>query len=196
MGTTRPVVRARRSLAGEGLQVLVYAPDQPDLFARICGYFDRAAFSILDARVHTAHNSYALDTFQVVAPAMQEQYRELMHMVENDLVAALMEGGPLREPSPRRLSRRVKSFPFAPRVTLRPDDKAQHWLLSISATDRAGLLYTVARILAQHHLSVQLAKVSTLGERVEDSFLIEGAELQNNQRQLLIETELLQALAV
>ena len=196
VGTTRPVVRARRSLAGEGLQVLVYAPDQPDLFARICGYFDRAAFSILDARVHTAHNSYALDTFQVVAPAMQEQYRELMHMVENDLVAALMEGGPLREPSPRRLSRRVKSFPFAPRVTLRPDDKAQHWLLSISATDRAGLLYTVARILAQHHLSVQLAKVSTLGERVEDSFLIEGAELQNNQRQLLIETELLQALAV
>ena len=78
----------------------------------------------------------------------------------------------------------------------RPDEKAQHWLLSISATDRAGLLYTVARILAQHHLSVQLAKVSTLGERVEDSFLIEGAELQNNQRQLLIETELLQALAV
>ncbi len=54
----------------------------------------------------------------------------------------------------------------------------------------------MARILAQHHLSVQLAKVSTLGERVEDSFLIEGAELQNNQRQLLIETELLQALAV
>jgi [protein-PII] uridylyltransferase len=94
------------------------------------------------------------------------------------------------------VSRRVKSFPFAPRVTLQPDDKAQHWLLSISATDRAGLLYTVARILAQHHLSVQLAKVSTLGERVEDSFLIEGAELQNNQRQLLIETELLQALAV
>ncbi|MCY0656365.1 hypothetical protein, partial [Klebsiella pneumoniae] len=83
-----------------------------------------------------AHNSYALDTFQVVAPAMQEQYRELMHMVENDLVAALMQGGPLREPSPRRLSRRVKSFPFAPRVTLQPDEKAQHWLLSISATDR------------------------------------------------------------
>ncbi|MEG1736592.1 MAG: HD domain-containing protein, partial [Comamonas sp.] len=49
VGSDKPVVRARRSLAGEGLQVLVYAPDQADLFARICGYFDRAGFSILDA---------------------------------------------------------------------------------------------------------------------------------------------------
>ncbi|MGL6203491.1 MAG: [protein-PII] uridylyltransferase, partial [Giesbergeria sp.] len=70
VGTQQPVVRARQSLAGDGLQVLVYAPDQSDLFARICGYFDRAGFSILDARVHTAHNGYALDTFQVVSATL------------------------------------------------------------------------------------------------------------------------------
>ena len=46
--------------------MLVYAPDQPDLFARICGYFDRAGFSILDAKIHTTQHGYALDTFQVV----------------------------------------------------------------------------------------------------------------------------------
>ncbi|KWT67687.1 [Protein-PII] uridylyltransferase [Comamonas testosteroni] len=195
VGQGKPVVRARRSLAGEGLQVLVYAPDQPDLFARICSYFDRAGFSILDARVHTANNDYALDTFQVVAPTMQEQYRELMHMVESDLTQTLLQGGPLPTPSQRRLSRRVKSFPFAPRVILRPDEKAQHWLLSISASDRAGLLYIIARILAQHHISVHLAKISTLGERVEDTFLIEGPELQDNNSQLRMETELLKALA-
>ncbi|MDN5540017.1 [protein-PII] uridylyltransferase, partial [Comamonas sp.] len=195
VGQGKPVVRARRSLAGEGLQVLVYAPDQPDLFARICSYFARAGFSILDARVHTANNDYALDTFQVVAPTMQEQYRELMHMVESDLTQTLLQGGPLPTPSQRRLSRRVKSFPFAPRVILRPDEKAQHWLLSISASDRAGLLYIIARILAQHHISVHLAKISTLGERVEDTFLIEGPELQDNNSQLRMETELLKALA-
>lgn len=195
VGVGKPVVRARRSLAGEGLQVLVYAPDQADLFARICGYLDRAGFSILDARVHTARNGYALDTFQVIAPTMQEQYRELMHMVENDLTQTLIQGGALPTPSHRRLSRRVKSFPFAPRVLLHPDEKAQQWLLSISASDRAGLLYTIARILAQHHINVHLAKISTLGERVEDTFLIEGSELQDNASQLRIETELLKALA-
>ncbi|MBV7429875.1 [protein-PII] uridylyltransferase [Acidovorax sp. sif1233] len=195
VGTARPVVRARQSLAGDGLQVMVYAADQADLFARICGYFDRAGFSILDARVHTANNGYALDTFQVVASSQAGHYRELTHMVESDLVRVIEAGGPLPEPTRRRVSRRVKSFPVAPRVTLRPDEKAQRWLLAISASDRAGLLYLVARILAQHHLSVQLAKVSTLGERVEDTFLVQGPELQNNARQIEIETELLRELA-
>ena len=198
VGTAKPVVRARQSLAGDGLQVMVYAADQADLFARICGYFDRVGFSILDARVHTANIGYALDTFQVVASSASEQpghYRELTHMVESDLMRVIEEGGPLPEPTRKRVSRRVKSFPVAPRVTLRPDEKAQRWLLAISARDRAGLLYLVARILAQHHLSVQLAKVSTLGERVEDTFLIQGPELQNNARQIQIETELLQELS-
>jgi [protein-PII] uridylyltransferase len=142
--------------------------------------------------VHTANNQYALDSFQVVASSQAGHYRELTHMVESDLVRTIEAGGPLPEPARKRVSRRVKSFPIAPRVTLQPDEKAQRWLLGISASDRAGLLYLV---LAQHHLSVQLAKVSTLGERVEDTFLLQGSELQNNARQIQIETELLQALS-
>jgi len=195
VGSARAIVRARLSLAGEGLEVLVYAPDQADLFARICGYFDRAGFSILDARVHTARNGHALDTFQVVASNQPGAYRELIHLVENDLQRAIEAEGPLPEPARRRVSRRVRSFPIAPRVTLRPDEKAQRWLISISASDRAGLLYMVARVLSRHGLSVQLAKVSTLGERVEDIFLVHGPELQSNVQQIRIETELLQALA-
>ncbi|MFP8777973.1 [protein-PII] uridylyltransferase [Hydrogenophaga sp. RWCD_12] len=188
------IVRARLSPEGEGLQVLVYAPDQSDLFARICGYFDNAGFSILDARIHTTLTRHALDTFQVVAPTLSDHYRELTAMVENDLAATIDERGPLPPPSKGRLSRRVKSFPITPRVDLRPDEKAQRWLLSVSASDRAGLLYCISRVLARHELSVQLAKVTTLGERVEDTFLISGPELQVNKRQIQIETELLETL--
>ena len=195
VGAIRPIVRARQSLAGDGLQVMVYAADQTELFARICGYFDRAGFSILDVRVHTANNGYALDTFQVVASSQPGHYRELAHMVESDLMRVIETGGPLPEPASRRVSRRVKSFPMAPRVTLRPDEKAQRWLLGISASDRAGLLYLVARVLARHQLNVQLAKVSTLGERVEDTFLLQGPELQSTAQQIQIETELLHALS-
>ena len=54
VGTEQVVVRARLSNLGEGLQVVVYTQDRPDLFARICGYFDQAGFSILDAKIHTA----------------------------------------------------------------------------------------------------------------------------------------------
>ena len=195
VGAGKPVVRARRSPVGEGLQVLVYTRDQPDLFARICGYFDHGGFSILDARVHTARNGYAIDTFQVVTSNMPEQYRELIVMVENGLALAIAETGPLRPPRKGRVSRRVKSFPITPRVTLRPDEKAQRWLLNITASDRVGLLYSVARVLARHHINLQLAKVATLGERVDDTFLIDGAQLQHNRAQIEVETELLQALA-
>ncbi len=187
-------VRARTSLAGEGMQVLVYAPDQADLFARICGYFDQTGFSILDAKVHTALNGYAIDSFQVIATHQDGQYREWLNMVESGLTQAIMDPQPLPPPSKGRVSRRVKSFPITPRVSLQPDEGAQKWLLSISASDQLGLLYRVAKVLAQHRVSVQLAKVSTLGERVEDSFLISGAALQHNKTQLDIETELLQAL--
>jgi [protein-PII] uridylyltransferase len=195
VGTPQPIVRARRSPVGEGLQVLVYTADQPDLFARICGYFDHGDFSILDARIHTARNGYALDTFQVVTTGLQDHYREMTAMVEAELARAIAEGGPLPEPSRGRLSRRVKSFPVTPRVSLKPDEKAQRWLLSISASDQAGLLYKVARVLARHRINLQLAKVNTLGERVDDIFLVDGPELQNNRAQIAIETELLGVLA-
>jgi [protein-PII] uridylyltransferase len=192
------VVRARLSPVGEGMQVLVYTPDQPDLFARICGFFDQNGFSILDAKVHTANNGYALDTFQVVTP-LEDHYREMMSMVESELARTLTPvNGVLSElpaPGRARQSRRVKSFPFQPRVDLRPDEKAQRWILSVSASDRVGLLYSIARVLAHHKVNLQLAKISTLGERVEDTFLIDGPELQHNKKQIEIETELLEALA-
>jgi len=188
------IVRARISPLGEGLQVLVYTEDQTDLFARICGYFDQAGFSILDAKIHTAKNGYALDTFQVVTSLLPEHYRELMTMVESGLSLTINQKGTLPPPTKGRVSRRVKNFPIAPRITLHPDEKAQSWLLAISASDKIGLLYSVATVLAKHSISLKLAKISTLGERVEDTFLIEGSALQHNREQIEIETELLQVL--
>ena len=197
--TKRPVVNARPSSIGEGLQVLVYAPDRPDLFARICGYFDGAGFNILDAKVHTTRSGYALDTFQVIHPQHDEpdggHYRDLILLVETQLAIALDATGALPEPGRGRMSRRVKSFPITPRVTLRPDERAQRWLLGVSASDRSGLLYAIARVLARHQINLQLAKITTLGERVEDTFLIDGSALQMNRKQIQIESELLDAIA-
>ncbi len=194
-GAVHPkLVRARISPSGDGLQVLVYAPDEADLFARICGYFDESGFSILDAKVHTTRDGHALDTFQVITHSLSEHYRELLAMVESELLRTIEDCPPLPQPSKGRLSRRVKSFPVIPRVELKPDEKGQRWLLSVSASDRIGLLYAISRVLAKHQISLQLAKVTTLGERVEDMFLISGAALSYNRQQIEIETELLEVL--
>ena len=196
-------VSARASPVGEGLQVLVYAPDIPDLFARICGYFDNAGFSILDAKIHTTRAGYALDTFQVVATQnmwadhstgeSELKYRDLISLVETQATIALASDGPLPVPRSGRVSRRVRSFPVTPRVSLVPDERGQRWLLAVSASDRSGLLYAIARVLAHNRINLQLAKITTLGERVEDTFLVDGPELQRPKGQLRIETELLDA---
>jgi len=199
LDTAVPVVRARPSSVGDGLQVLVYSPDCPDLFARICGYFDSAGFSIQDAKIHTTRAGYALDTFQVISTRFASDdpaaYRDLISLVETQAVQALSSRGPLPEPGRGRVSRRVRSFPVTPRVTLNPDERAQRWLLSVSTSDRSGLLYAIARVLARHQINLHLAKVSTLGERVEDTFLVDGAALQHARTQLQVETELLDAVA-
>lgn len=188
------IVRARVSPVGEGLQVMVYTPDVQDLFARICGYFDQHSFSIVDAKIHTTQIGYALDTFQVITTMLPEHYRELITMVETELERVLITAGPLPVPTKGRVSRRVRSFPMAPRIEFVPDERAQRWLLHLSASDRVGLLYRVALILSAHGINLQLAKVSTLGERVEDTFLIQGDQLHNTKIQMTIETQLREAL--
>ncbi|MCX7220887.1 MAG: ACT domain-containing protein, partial [Burkholderiales bacterium] len=99
-------------------------------------------------------------------------------------------------PNRGRLSRLSRTFPLTPIVDLRPDEKGQFYLLSISANDRNGLLYAIANVLTKYKINLHTAKIMTLGERVEDVFLIDGAALQHARTQIQLETELLDTLRI
>ncbi|MBC3885005.1 [protein-PII] uridylyltransferase [Undibacterium griseum] len=191
-----PVVKCRLAPIGEGLQVTVYVKDQPDLFARICNYFDGKNFGILDAKIYTTKNGYALDTFMVTEPTFAHQYRDIINLIEHELSEVLAQQTPLSPPNCGRLSRMSRSFPIVPTVDLRPDERGQYYLLSISANDRNGLLYAIATVLTKYKINLHTAKVMTLGERVEDVFIVDGAALQGARTQIQFETELLEALRV
>lgn len=191
-----PVVKCRLSAIGEGLQVTVYVKDQADLFARICSYFDRKNFSILDAKIHTTGHGYALDTFLVTEPSFANHYRDIISLIEHELIAVLTDEAALPPPSRGRLSRLSRSFPATPTVDLRPDERGQYYLLSISANDRNGLLYSIASVLAKYRVHLHTAKIMTLGERVEDVFLVDGPTLNNPRSQIQLETDLLDALRI
>ncbi len=193
---TTPVVLARDNPIGEGLQVMVYIPDQPDLFARLCGYFAKLGYSIYDAKIHTTQHGYALDSFVLFDPLDQLPYRDMIALIEHDLVELLKNPPPLEEPVRGRLSRHVKNFPVQPQIEIRADERGNRYLMSITASDRPGLLFAVARTLAQHGIAVQTAKIATLGERVEDSFLITGDELSKTSTLVRLEQELLDVLTV
>jgi [protein-PII] uridylyltransferase len=197
VNTDAPIVRARPSPIGEGLQVLVYSKDRPDLFANICSYFNRQGLSVQQALIHTTRHGYALDDFLVSDPNSPDtHHRDIANLVEQQLAEQLQAGGGLPDAAKGRLPRLSRIFPITPRVDLRPDERGQYYILSLSANDRAGLLYSIARVLAVHRIGVRSARIDTLGGRVEDVFLIEGRGLSDSRSQIKLETELLDALAV
>ena len=192
---TEPVVKARPSKAGEGLQLAVYMPDQPNLFARICGFFGKLQFSIVDARIYTTRHQFALDTFTVLDPENKPaSYRDLTNYVEYELRKRLTGEVPPDPVVPGRISRRLKAFPITPEIQIFPDDKGSQFILELVAGDRPGLLASIAEILARHNINVQNARINTLGERAEDVFLISGPRLHDDSAGVRLEAALLQAL--
>ena len=189
------IVRARLAPIGEGAEVLVYAADEPGLFARICGFFAAMQYTVLEARVHTTRDGRALDSFLVMDEANRAiAYRDVLSYIEYELAAALTAKRPLDALGGIRLSRQLKSFPIEPEIVLAPSDNDADHVLSFIAGDRPGLLYDVARILAQSKVDVSSAKINTLGGRAEDVFVLKGETLIEPGARLALEQALLGAL--
>ncbi|MBZ0105517.1 MAG: [protein-PII] uridylyltransferase [Sulfuricella denitrificans] len=190
-----PFVRARLAPSGEGLQVMIYTPDREDLFARICGFFERVGFNIVEAKIHTTRSGDALDSFVVLDEEQRAtHYRDLLNYIEYELTQQLHQARPLEAPSRGRVSRHLKHFPISPQVSIRPDEKGLYQVLSLVAGDRPGLLYSIARVFLAHGVHLHTAKINTLGERAEDTFLISGKVLDKSKAVLQFETELLKQL--
>ncbi|TCV90173.1 [protein-PII] uridylyltransferase [Sulfurirhabdus autotrophica] len=193
--TDTPIVRSRISPVGEGLQVLIYSRDHDDLFARICGFFERTDYNIVEAKIHTTTHGYALDSFLVLDEANRSpHYRDLISYVEFELTERLTSSNPVEEPLRGRLSRHLKHFPIAPQVRIQADDKGAYHVLSITAGDQSGLLSRIAQIFVKHEIHLHTAKINTLGGRAEDIFLITGDSLQHTKSTLQLETDLVKAL--
>lgn len=190
----KPVVRARPNPESEGIQVLAYAPDKPDLFLHLCGYFASIGYSIMDAKIHTTKHGYALDSFNLFDSSHRGMDRETCSIIEHDLLEILQGKTQPGTPPMGRISRQVRSFPITPVVLLEPDESGQQYVLSIRAADRTGLLYAIAETLTRHGASLHTARISTLGERVEDTFLISGRGLSQSRDRLLLENDLLEQL--
>ena len=193
--TQEPVVKARLSPAGEGLQVMIYVPDQKELFARICSFFEHISYDIFEAKIYTTRRGYALDSFQVQDPDNRRpQYRDVIGLIEHDLAERLQQKTPLPPLTKPRLSRQLRHFPISPEVNIQPDERGTSWVLSIIAGDRPGLLSRIARVLTVYDINLQTAKINTLGARAEDVFLITGAALKDAKTVVRLESDIVEQL--
>lgn len=199
VGTEETVVKARPTDGAEGIQVLVYTKDVADLFARICGYFARRLISIQDARIHTTRGGYALDSFVVLPTETNEDLRTIAALIEHELTQHLdtpMDASQVHDTFGLRPSRLSKAFPFPPIVELHPDERSQSWRLDVIASDRPGLLGELAQVFVSYAINLQTAKVMTLGDRIEDVFVISGEALAQPRTQRQFERAILDVLGV
>ena len=170
--TQNPIVRARLSPNGDGIQVMIYTKNQDDLFARICNFFDRMAYNIVEAKIYTTQHAYALNSFIILDKSGKSvSYSGLLKFIESNLTEKI-NAAAIEAPLEGRISRQVKHTPFSTQVSIYAEQH-QH-RIEIVAGDRPGLLAKVAFIFLQLGVDLHNAKINTLGNRAEDSFLVTG----------------------
>lgn len=189
-----PLVRCRPIANNGCYQILVYVPDQKDLFARVVAYFDQKGLSVLDARVHTTKENWALDTFFVEDKNDREDQMVLIEQIESQLKQRIEERKPLGPLKTGRLSRRSRIFPTPTMVDIEHSEAKKGWVLQITCNDRLGLLSAIATVLARNEVNLETAKIATLDERAEDIFLINGKILETQEGTIELEKELLAAI--
>jgi [protein-PII] uridylyltransferase len=190
-----PIVKARLSTVGEGLQVMVYVIDQNELVARICSFFESMRYTIHEARIYTTRHGYALDTFQVQDPEnSRPDYRDLMSYIEFELRELLRLKSPLPPLTQPRLNRQLRHFPITPHVDIQQDERGDFHVLSVIAGDRPGLLSRITRVFVSYGINLHIAKANTMRARVEDTFLITGETLNNARKVALFERDLIEQL--
>jgi [protein-PII] uridylyltransferase len=158
-------------------EVTVVAADRPGLLARIAGSLSLSGLSILSAEAFTTEDGVAVDVFAVEPAFRGEVDAERWRAVRRDLRRAL-EG---RISLEHRVREKRRHYPspqgdLPVEVTVRNDISDFSTVVEVSAPDRIGLLYDLARAFEELYLDVHLAKVATYGPRVVDAFYVRDLE--------------------
>lgn len=182
---------------GGATQIYVYMRDQPEIFAATVTTLDRFNLSVWEANIFTGPNGECFNRFVVLdEDGNQSADKALWQRVENALETALR--APERiDPHSRLIPRRVRQLMRHSEVRLQTDAGAHASELNITASDRPGLLARIGLLFVELELSLVDARITTLGDRVEDTFLItdrNGNTITDQQQVYELENHIRQAL--
>ncbi|MFC3853500.1 [protein-PII] uridylyltransferase [Salinispirillum marinum] len=184
-GAGTPMVLIQELNAGafeSATQIFVYGPDRAHLFADIAYVMDQLGLNIHDARIMTSPSSnYSLDTFIVLeedGSPIDMNDTERLREIQHRLLLTIAEP-PERRQISRRVPRVLKHFNVPTRVNLSNDFINHRTVVEVITTDRPGLLALIGEVFIELGLNLQNARISTLGERVEDVFFVVDA--RNNE---------------
>ncbi len=180
-------------------ELTVYTPDHPGLFAQIAGAIAVSGGSIVDAKIFTTSDGFALDVFSVQDAeggpfGDADRVARLRQTVDKTLSGQIV---PRRLIAKRPSKSRANAFKVPARVNFDNDASTTASVIEVRGPDRIGFLYDVTTALFESGLSISSAMIATYGERVVDVFYVRdgfGHKVTHPQRLKSIETRLLKAL--
>ena len=167
-----PMILVREHPRRGGTEVFIYTVDQDYLFAKTTRILSRYGLNIVEARILTTQNKFALDSFIVLNEdgstlASSFQIGELAVALRNGLKKSITE-----LPLNRRITRQLLHFAVPTEVSFGTDERNRRTIMELIALDRPGLLSLVGEAMVKCNVDLQNAKVATIGAHVEDVFYI------------------------
>ena len=155
-------------------QIFVHSKDRENIFSITAATLDKLNLNIQDARLQSATDGTAFDVFYVLDESNQPVAGNsaLSSKIIKTLNEAISNPQNVDFDIQRRTPRQLKNFALKTVASLRNDSETETTVLEIITPDRPGLLAHLARIFVRFELRVLNAKISTLGERVEDIFYL------------------------
>ncbi|MFS1418682.1 bifunctional uridylyltransferase/uridylyl-removing protein GlnD [Vibrio splendidus] len=186
---SQPLVLISQKATRGGTEVFVYCKDQAALFATVVAELDRRNFNVHDAQVMVSKDGHVLDTF-IVLDQHGEAIDEARHKaVAKHLTHVLADGRPTKIKT-RRTPRNLQHFKVKTLVEFLPTKSKKRTLMELRALDTPGLLAQVGATFAELDINLHGAKITTIGERAEDLFILTsdaGGRLSEEQEQALRE---------
>jgi [protein-PII] uridylyltransferase len=170
-------------------QIFLHTKSIKNLFAIIAAVLDKLGLTIQDARLQTTSDNRTFDVFYVLNDQGRPvgSQKKLCKNITDNLNAAIKSPEKINLNVSRRTSRQLKNFTMKTKLSLRNDDESNTSILQVITPDRPGLLAKIANIFSRYDLVLYNAKISTLGERVEDTFYLRTSDNRPIEDEVLIE---------
>ena len=181
--------------------LLVAGQDRIGLFAELAGTLASFGANIISAQIFTSNDGRILDVFTLqnrTGGSYADGDTRSLDRLRQALVSVLKDEA---SPDPIIASEhqtRQAAFLVQPSVQIDAQASTRFTVIDVTARDRAGLLYEIAQVLAEHKLSVHSAHVGSYGERVFDAFYVQtedGAKLTDDAAKKQLRDQLLAVLA-
>lgn len=186
-----PLVLISKKATRGGTEIFVYSKDKPTLFARVVAALDKKNLNVHDAQIMTSKDGFSLDTFLVLDANDQPVSLDRHQAILNDVSCAILQQGAIL-PSTRKAPSQIKAFDIKDKISFLATRNTKKTMLELTTLDRPGLLSQIGAVLAKQNTVLQAAKITTIGERAEDIFIISNE--QGQALSLLQQTKLKQAL--